>query len=168
MDGRATNWRDGWHADDIHEVVCTWLEMRLLGRSEEHGLSLALCLETRFSVVSRSTPAAFSMQSAASRRPQDGANPRRCGPSSGRCFTRGMMRRTLLGAQWLSLRLLPHIFAREQKVLECLDGMDQHSGDRQTGRRKTINLSDVGGEWCPTFIILAGWVIGWNDPEERT
>ena len=85
MSGRSRNELegDGWHADDIHEAVRTWFELRLLARSEEHGLSLALGLETRFSAVSRSTPAAFSMQSAASRRPQDGANPRRCGPSSG-------------------------------------------------------------------------------------
>ena len=78
------------------------------------------------------------------------------------------MRRTLLGAHWLSLRHLPLILRVNRRVLLCLDGMDQHSGDRQTERRKTMEFSDVGGEWCPKFIILAGWVTGWNDPEERT
>ena len=26
--------------------------------------------------------------------------------------------------------------------------------------------SEVGGEWCPTFITLAGCVTDWNDPEK--
>ena len=26
---------DGWHADEIHEAVCTWCEMGLFERSQE-------------------------------------------------------------------------------------------------------------------------------------
>ena len=34
--------------------------------------------------------------------------------------------------------------------------------------RKTMEPSEVGGEWCPTFITLAPWVTDWGDPEKRT
>ena len=33
---------------------------------------------------------------------------------------------------------------------------------------KTMEPSEVGGEWCPTFITLAPWVTDWSDPEKRT
>ena len=32
---------DGWHADDIHEAVCTWCDMEAPSRSQAHGLSPA-------------------------------------------------------------------------------------------------------------------------------
>ena len=32
---------DGWHADDVYDVVCIWCEVGFFERSQEHGLSQA-------------------------------------------------------------------------------------------------------------------------------
>ena len=58
------------------------------------------------------------------------------------------------------------------KFKERMDGGEGtqtiENGDRQTRRRKMIGLLEVGGEWCLTFITLAGWVADWNDLEKPT
>ena len=46
-----------------------------------------------------------------------------------------------------------------QLKMEAEEGIQtRENGDRQTRRRKTMEPSEVSGEWCPTLITLAGRV----------